>query len=247
MRGSDKVVTFLQYTFIFISGCMLGWLLELLFNRIFSKKWINPGFLVGPWLPIYGFGVVAMTLIYSSLSNRFSPLVILLIMTGAMTMLELIGGIIFEKYFDVKLWDYSMFWGNIKGYICPLFTGIWFIGSAFYYFVLSKPIIIMTSWLASHIAFSFVIGLFYGVLIVDIAYSTRIIIKIRQYAKDNQILVKYEELKLNIMELSEKYKKKYSFLFPFKNFDIVVKKTESFATTIFNKLFIRKVKKEAKK
>ena len=124
---------------------------------------------------------------------------------------------------------------------------IWLLGAAFYYYVLSNPIIAMTSWLASHIAFSFVIGLLYGVFAVDVVYSTRLIIKIRQYAIDSQILVKYEELKLNIKELSEKYKKKYSFLFPFKNFDIVVKKTGSFATTLFNKLFIKKVKKELKK
>ena len=241
------MLTFLQYAFIFVTGCMLGWVLELLFNRMFNKKWINPGFLVGPWLPIYGFGVVAMTLIYSSLSDKFQPWAILFIMTASMTLLELIGGIIFEKYFNVRLWDYSKYWGNIKGYVCPLFTMIWLLGAAFYYYVLSNPIIAMTIWLASHIAFSFVIGLLYGVFAVDVVYSTRLIIKIRQYAIDSQILVKYEELKLNIKELSEKYKKKYSFLFPFKNFDIVVKKTGSFATTLFNKLFIKKVKKELKK
>jgi uncharacterized membrane protein len=247
MRGSDKVVIFLQYALIFISGCIVGWVLELLFNRIFNKKWINPGFLVGPWLPIYGFGVVAMTLIYSSLSDNLEPWLIVLIMTTSMTLLELICGIIFKKFFGVRLWDYSMYWGNIKGYICPVFTMLWLIASILYYFVISKPIISMTSWLTSHITFSFVIGLLYGILAIDVVYSTRIIIRIKQYAIDNQILVKYEELKLNIRELSEKYKKKYSFFFPFKNFDILIKKTESFATTLFNKLFIKKVKKEIKK
>ncbi len=241
------MVIFLQYALIFISGCIVGWVLELLFNRIFNKKWINPGFLVGPWLPIYGFGVVAMTLIYSSLSDNLEPWLIVLIMTTSMTLLELICGIIFKKFFGVRLWDYSMYWGNIKGYICPVFTMLWLIASILYYFVISKPIISMTSWLTSHITFSFVIGLLYGILAIDVVYSTRIIIRIKQYAIDNQILVKYEELKLNIRELSEKYKKKYSFFFPFKNFDILIKKTESFATTLFNKLFIKKVKKEIKK
>ncbi len=241
------MVIFLQYALIFISGCIVGWVLELLFNRIFNKKWINPGFLVGPWFPIYGFGVVAMTLIYSSLSDNLEPWLIVLIMTTSMTLLELICGIIFKKFFGVRLWDYSMYWGNIKGYICLVFTMLWLIASILYYFVISKPIISMTSWLTSHITFSFVIGLLYGILAIDVVYSTRIIIRIKQYAIDNQILVKYEELKLNIRELSEKYKKKYSFFFPFKNFDILIKKTESFATTLFNKLFIKKVKKEIKK
>lgn len=48
--------------FIFFIGSLAGWLLELIFRRFFSKanpsrKWINPGFLVGPYLPLYGFSL----------------------------------------------------------------------------------------------------------------------------------------------------------------------------------------------
>ncbi len=51
--------------FLFFIGCILGWGIELLFRRFFSKnnperKWINPGFLTGPWLPIYGIGLIGM-------------------------------------------------------------------------------------------------------------------------------------------------------------------------------------------
>ena len=54
---------FLILAFLFFVGSSIGWVIELFFRRFFSaKKWINPGFLVGPYLPIYGFGVVVVVL-----------------------------------------------------------------------------------------------------------------------------------------------------------------------------------------
>ena len=53
--------TFLLYLFLFLVGSMLGYLCEVLFRRFFSaKKWVNPGFMKGPWLPLYGFGILLM-------------------------------------------------------------------------------------------------------------------------------------------------------------------------------------------
>ena len=52
---------FLTLLVMFLFGCMLGYGLEVLFRRIFTAhKWVNPGFMKGPWLPLYGFGVVIM-------------------------------------------------------------------------------------------------------------------------------------------------------------------------------------------
>lgn len=49
---------FLTLTFLFAVGALCGWVIELFFRRLNSKKWINPGFLHGPYLPLYGFGLV---------------------------------------------------------------------------------------------------------------------------------------------------------------------------------------------
>ena len=46
---------------LFVIGSLFGWVLELFFRRFVSqKKWVNPGFLTGPYLPIYGCGVVVL-------------------------------------------------------------------------------------------------------------------------------------------------------------------------------------------
>ena len=46
---------------LFVIGSVLGYMLEVFYRRIFSRhKWMNPGFLLGPYLPIYGIGVVVL-------------------------------------------------------------------------------------------------------------------------------------------------------------------------------------------
>lgn len=59
---------FLTIAFLFATGSMAGWVLEVFFRRFFSvsnpeRKWINPGFCTGPWLPIYGSGLCVLYLI----------------------------------------------------------------------------------------------------------------------------------------------------------------------------------------
>lgn len=115
---------------IFILGGTLGYLIELIFRRIVHKKWVNPGFLTGPCLPLYGVGTLCLFLI-SSLDYSFisSPVwravFVIAIITAAMTLVEYITGLIFIKGMNIKLWDYSDRWGNIQGIICPLFTLFW--------------------------------------------------------------------------------------------------------------------------
>ena len=55
---------------MFLIGCMIGYCMEVLYRRFYSaKKWVNPGFMRGPWLPLYGFGLVSMFLISAIIIN----------------------------------------------------------------------------------------------------------------------------------------------------------------------------------
>ena len=48
----NVVDALLVMAFLFFVGSVLGWCTEVLFRRVFTaKKWINPGFLTGPYLP----------------------------------------------------------------------------------------------------------------------------------------------------------------------------------------------------
>ena len=56
---------FLIYAYLFFLGSLLGWGIEVIYRRFFSKvnperNWINPGFCVGPYLPLYGTGLCVL-------------------------------------------------------------------------------------------------------------------------------------------------------------------------------------------
>jgi len=209
------MILFLRLAFLFSMGSIAGWVLELFYRRLISsKQWINPGFLVGPYVPLYGFGVCTFYLL--SQINLNSILVILIMMVSV-TAIEYIAGIIFIKGMGVKLWDYSNNLGNVDGLICPLYTLLWGILGAIYYYLINPHILNSLDWLENNLAFSFVIGFFFGIIVIDTAYSTQIVVKIRKFAIEKGLVVKYEELKASILEQTVKNKEKYSFVFAIGN------------------------------
>ena len=64
--------------------------------------------------------------------------------------------------------------------------------------------------------FSYFVGIFSGVIVIDLFYSTKIYLKIEKFAKENNIVVKYEQLKISIKDFQNKEREKYSFINPFK-------------------------------
>jgi len=207
---------FLQFVFIFYMGCSIGWLLELFYRRIKHGKWINPGFLIGPYLPIYGFGLTTLTFIFLLFKDsNLNPIIIILLMGVIMTIIEFIGGII-GNINNVKLWDYSNEWGNYKGIICPKFSLIWTIISGLYYYFIAVYVMNSLVWFSKNLTFSYTLGLFTGFMVIDFFYSGKLYLVIRKYAKNNDITVKYEQFKMHIKDIQNKRKEKYSFLNPFK-------------------------------
>lgn len=130
--------TIFQWMLLFYFYAFLGWIWECSFVSFTEKKWINRGFLYGPWIPIYGFG--AVTVLWITLPVRASlPLVFLLGMTGA-TLLELATGYVMEKIFGMRYWDYSTHFLNFHGYICLYASVGWGIFSILMVRFLHRPV-----------------------------------------------------------------------------------------------------------
>lgn len=219
---------FLTLAFLFFLGSVAGWCLEVVFRKFFSSsnpehKWINPGFCTGPYLPIYGCGLCGLYLIaqLSSWVTVSSPFwrnaLILLTMALAMTAIEYVAGVFCLKVVKVRLWDYSDLWGNIQGVICPLFSLFWGILGAVYYFLIHPDILGALQWLSNNLAFSFVIGFFFGVFLIDVAHSTQLVVKLRQWARENDVVVHYEALKAQIRRRADAEKRKYHFFLAFRS------------------------------
>lgn len=211
----------LTLCFLFFLGSGMGWVLELFYRRIAGGKWINPGFLHGPYLPIYGLGLMVLFLLcridLTFIPYRWLQIVFLLaVMCVTMTAIEYVGGIIFIKGMGIKLWDYSDRPGNIQGVICPLFSAIWTAIGALYYFLLDDFFYHSVTWLFNNLAFSFFVGFFFGLFTVDLIKTMDVGIKIRQFAKKHDVVVRYEKLKGDVQDYLRKIKEKTHFLTPFR-------------------------------
>lgn len=112
---------YISYFFIY---AVIGWILEVSFHVISQGKFINRGFLNGPYCPIYGFGALAVVIILGDLGNS-NKLYILFMSAIVASVLELITGIILEKIFHKRRWDYRSYKFNIGGYICAEFSLVW--------------------------------------------------------------------------------------------------------------------------
>lgn len=183
---------------LFVIGSLLGWVIELFFRRFVSqKKWVNPGFLTGPYLPIYGCGVVVLFVLSSidiPISNQIVNAIVRILLIGAgMTLIEFIAGLIFIKGFKAKLWDYSDRKGNIMGIICPAFSLIWLVVGSLYYFFLNPLLVNGITWISENLIYTYFIGAVMGMMLVDFSYSVHLATKLKE-VKEAQNL-RFEEFK----------------------------------------------------
>ena len=118
-----------QAVWIFFVYVFLGWCAEVAYAAVHNGKFVNRGFLNGPVCPIYGVGMlVVVTLLWGL---RHNLILLILGSAGLTTTLEYATGLILERFFHDKWWDYSDKPFNVKGYICLEFTVLWGLAAAF--------------------------------------------------------------------------------------------------------------------
>ena len=183
---------------LFVIGSLFGWVLELFFRRFVSqKKWMNPGFLTGPYLPIYGSGVVVLYAISNiplGINNEVWDIITRILIIGVgMTLIEFIAGLIFIKGLKVKLWDYSDRKGNIMGLICPSFSIAWLLVGSLYYFFINPFLVQGIAWISENLIYTFFVGIVVGMMIVDFAYSIHLATKLKEFSELQSL--RFEEFK----------------------------------------------------
>ena len=104
------------YFLLFISYAFLGWCMEVTCKFIQHKKFINRGFLIGPYCPIYGWGALAITILLKRYME--DPLVLFVMSTLICSIIEYLTSYFMEKKYHARWWDYSNKKFNINGRIC---------------------------------------------------------------------------------------------------------------------------------
>jgi uncharacterized membrane protein len=101
---------------LFFAYAFLGWCIEVTLKYFQFHRFINRGFLTGPWLPIYGSGAALITIAVKGLSPlEFSvgtTFVISFILCGV---IEYLTSFFLEKRFHARWWDYSQKPMNLHG------------------------------------------------------------------------------------------------------------------------------------
>lgn len=107
---------FLYYVLLFFTGSILGWCIEVCCKLIQYHRFINRGFLVGPWCPIYGFGTVFISVLLTRYSeDPFAVFGLAILICGV---LEYTTSYMMEKIFHARWWDYSTKKFNLNGRVC---------------------------------------------------------------------------------------------------------------------------------
>jgi len=101
---------------VFTAYSFLGWLTESIFCSIPVGKFINRGFLTGPFCPIYGVGGVVVALILTPFEHNLISLYVAGVVITSL--IEYCTGYALEKTFHTTYWDYSTHRFNLHGRVC---------------------------------------------------------------------------------------------------------------------------------
>lgn len=176
-----------------------GWIYESSFVSIRDRKLVNRGFLVGPMIPLYGFGAV---LVYVLL-RPFSKVPSLLYVMGMIvaTVIEYITSWLLEVLFHAKWWDYSKEPYNFQGRIALIPSMFWGILSLLMFDVLQPAATFLiecipeeTGWL--------ILAVFVTITVIDVVYTVVTTINFRKQLENLYEFRKELEYLLEDMKLS---------------------------------------------
>ena len=185
---------FYELVWIFIIYAFIGWCTEVSYAALDTGKFVNRGFLNGPYCPIYGCGVVIVVAILTPLKEN-----LLILFAGSFlltSVLEYITGYILEKVFHNKWWDYSDKPFNIKGYVCLKFSIYWGLACTFIMDII-HPIIY-----AAIRFIPFVLGVVLLSIIMCV-FAADCIITVTTILKFNKRLKVMDEMAASIHRLSD--------------------------------------------
>lgn len=105
-----------QLLWLFFIYSIAGWVTEVFLKFLEYKRFINRGFLIGPYCPIYGAGAVLITVggkLLSPVDRTWAmSFLIAFVLCG---LLEYLTSYILEKYFHARWWDYTERPMNLHG------------------------------------------------------------------------------------------------------------------------------------
>lgn len=173
-----------EMIFLFMVYSIIGWCWETSFVSISQRKLINRGFLYGPYIPIYGFGVVVIVSSMNFLAdfidfNSVWTISIAIIYISIIASVwEYIVSYSLELLFNTHWWDYSYKRFNLHGRIAIDYSIGWGIGGYILWMYANRYILIFMHAL-SDTKLEVYLAIFYTIFIIDSFVTIRELITLR--------------------------------------------------------------------
>lgn len=141
--------SFYQLCWFYFIYSFIGWCGEVCAAAVKKKKFINRGFVSGPFCPIYGAGAAAFAVFLPELTEN--PFFLFLGGVILASFIEFTTGALLEKLFHRKWWDYSKMRFNFEGYICARYSLLWG-GFALLAVYLVNPVLVLLLGMIPYLA-----------------------------------------------------------------------------------------------
>lgn len=160
----------MYYIANFIIFSIFGYFFETIFFAILSIHKFS-GFTMLWWTPFYGLGVIIAILLYKlcsriKLRGKTKLLTFFLLSFLALSILELIGGIILENLFGYPLWNYEVIPLHVGKFISVPTSFAWALFSLFYIYIIKKYTDIFIKKVPK-----FIFGAIFIIFMIDAIYS----------------------------------------------------------------------------
>ena len=170
------------YFIWFIFYGIVGWEYESIIRSIEGRRFINSGFLHGPYCPVYGLGAIMDIIILGSIEN-----IVLLFIFGAVltSILEYITAWLLEELFHAKWWDYSNYRFQIQGRVCLLGALVFGVFSVVLIKIVHPHVAYMTNIISSKVIWIVALILF-GIIVTDSILTIINMIEFNKKLQDTQ-------------------------------------------------------------
>lgn len=194
--------TILYYFFLFFIYAIIGFVVEVTYVLITTKKLVNRGFLIGPYIPIYGVCACIMTIYLTQYKDN--PLTIFILAMSICSFTEYITSYLMEKLFNARWWDYSNMKFNLNGRICLLNTVLFGILALVLIYLVNPPLIFVISKMNKKIL-NIISIICLIIFFTDTFISTKVILNIKDKISNIKYDATYEIKKLIENILDKKY------------------------------------------
>ena len=208
------------YFLSFIIYSFLGYICEVIYVFIITKKITNRGFLYGPLVPIYGFGAMLILGVFyplKSIMSWYQPIIVFIVGLLLTSLLEYLASLLIELIFHIRLWDYSKHKVNINGRVCLLNSSLFAILVLLVFYLIDPYVVsfLISSLLnLSEVLTYIVSGILFIIFSFDFAFSLKTHIKL-------SLVIKYMEKAYTSIQ---------------NGVDIIKEKTEDFKDSIHDKI-----------